>query len=484
VVERTGIDPHLFVVLGATGDLMRRKLMPALFQLAAAPGLAEKVALVGAARGELTDDAFRAIVHRSLDDAKIPGNDPRRAWVKDRVFYQRLDPAAPRPFEALAGRLTAVEASTGLPGNRVFYLALPVPAVEPTVAALGAAGLARSRGWTRLVVEKPFGQDLASAQALNAAIHRAFDEGQVYRIDHYLGKETVQNLLVFRFANTLFETAWNRDRIDGVEITVAEALGVEDRSGYYDSAGALRDMVQNHLTQLVTLTAMEVPAVLGADAVRNEKVKVLQAIRPMAPDRAVFGQYGPSSPGGADGYGAAPGVAPGSTTETFVALRLSIDNWRWQGVPFLLRTGKRLPAKSTRIVVRFRRPPVAFFPDDGSDGMRPNSLTIYVQPDEGFTLAFELKAPGHPLTIRTHTMHFRYAEAFGPLEDGYQTLLADLMRGDQTLFVRADEVEAAWAIYDPLLAHRPPLEPYPAGSAGPKAAETIARDAGYTWSDG
>ncbi len=484
MVERAGIPPHLFVVLGATGDLMRRKLLPALFQVSADDALRDKVVLLGAARAPLDDEKFRSLVDDAITDAGVPADDQRRSWADERVHYQRLDPAHGLSFRDLAARVTDLERSHGLPGNRIFYLAVPLDAVDPMVRGLGEAGLGQGPGWTRLVVEKPFGRDLPSAETLNRTLHGVFDESQIYRIDHYLGKETVQNLLVFRFANTLFESLWNRDRIDCVEITVAESLGVEERSGYYESAGALRDMVQNHLTQLLTLTAMEVPAVLSPDAVRNEKVKVLQAIAPPGPDNIVLGQYGAGTVDGAAvrGYRQEDGVAPDSTIETYVAMKLEVQNWRWTGVPFLLRTGKRLASKSTRIVVSFRRPPVAFFPTTEPAELRPNTLTITVQPDEGFDLSFEIKSPGHDLIMKTHKMHFRYAEAFGPLADAYQTLLTDLMRGDPTLFVRADEVEAAWRLYTPLLDHRPETEIYPAGSAGPAQADALAGRFGYRWS--
>jgi glucose-6-phosphate 1-dehydrogenase len=484
MVEGTGIEPHLFVVLGATGDLAHRKLLPALFHVVADAGLRERIALLGVARAPLDDEAFRQATRKALADAGIAPGTPAGAWDDSRLHYQRLDPADGFDFAALARRIAEVETAHRLPGNRVFYLALPVDAVGAALAGLGAAGLAGAPGWTRVVIEKPFGHDFDSARSLNAAAHRWFDEGQIYRIDHYLGKETVQNLLVFRFANTLFESLWNRDRIDGVEITVAESLGVEERADYYEGAGALRDMVQNHLTQLLTLTTMEVPAVLDADAVRNEKVKVLQSVSPLRPEEAVFGQYSAGTVDGvpAKAYRSEDGVAPTSTTETYVALHLQIANWRWQGVPFLLRTGKRLGEKSTRIVVSFRRPPVAFFPTTDPSEMRANTLTITLQPDEGFELSFELKPPGHTLGMQTHRMHFRYAEAFGPLEDAYHTLLTDLMRGDQTLFVRSDEVEAAWRLYSPLLEHRPAVIEYPAGSDGPADADALAGRVGGHWS--
>ena len=483
MVQRSGILPHLVVVLGATGNLMQHKLLPALFHVSADETLRDRVVLLGVARAPLDDRSFRQQVHGSLTAAGIAPDDQRRSWADERVHFQRLWPANEGGFEKLAERVRELERTHGLPGNRIFYLAIPLDAVGEAVAQLGASGLTRTPGFARLVVEKPFGRDLASAEALNRAIHEVFDESQVYRIDHYLGKETVQNLLVFRFANTLFESLWNRDRVDAVEITVAEQVGVEERAGYYAEAGAVRDMVQNHLTQLLTLVAMEVPATLEPDAVRNEKVKVLHAVRRLEPDDVVLGQYGPGVVDGqhVKGYREEDGVAPDSMTETYAALRLTVANWRWMGVPFLLRTGKRLRAKSTRIVVSFHRPPVSFFPGE-PDGLRPNRLTITLQPDEGFDLTFELKPPGHELTMQTHRMHFRYAEAFGPLADAYQTLLADIMRGDPTLFVRADEVEAAWRIYSPLIERPPPLRVYAAGSAGPAEADRLAQAAGVDWS--
>ncbi len=481
------VDRHLFVVFGATGDLLRRKLLPALYEVAgslAGPGVPFQI--LGVARQALSDEAYRQICTEALVAAGAAPRAAARRWVAARVRYCSLGAGAPADFARLANRIEEVEKAAGLAGHRVFYLALPAEAIPSVVAGLGGAGLARSAGWSRLVVEKPFGTDLASAERLNRELHRFFDERSIYRIDHYLGKETVQNLLVFRFANMLFESVWNRDRISHVEITVAEALGVEERATYYDQSGALRDMVQSHLTQLLTLTAMEVPARLEADAVRNEKVKVLASVEPIRPDDVVRGQYAAGRAGRSRlrAYRNEPGIRRGSTTETFVALRLRLNNWRWQGVPFFLRTGKRLPEKRTEIVVHFRRPPVWFFPGPSVADVVANRLTITLQPDEGFEIAFELKRPGHAITLETHRLHFLYSEAFGPLADAYQTLLVDLMRGDPTLFVRADEVEAAWAVYAAVLARPPPLRAYPAGTWGPPEAERLAEELGHHWSDG
>ena len=478
------VDRHLFVVFGATGDLMRRKLLPALHQAGTALGGATPpFLLLGVARQGLDETAYRRQAVAALVAGGVRRPEATR-WAARFVRYLSLGAESAADYERLRRTVERLEADEHLPGNRVFYLALPSGAIPGVVRALGQAGLARGPGWTRLVIEKPFGTDLASARQLNEELHREFDERSIYRIDHYLGKETVQNLIVFRFANMLFESVWNRDRISHVEITVAEALGVEDRATYYDRSGALRDMVQSHLTQLLSLTAMEVPSTLDADAVRNEKVKVLDSIEPLRPQDVVRGQYAPARAGRRRlrGYREEPGIRRSSTTETFVALRLRLNSWRWQGVPFFLRTGKRLPEKRTEIVVHFRRPPVWFFRGSSAGEIAANTLTITLQPDEGFELAFEIKRPGHAIDLETHRLHFLYSEAFGPLEDAYQTLLVDLMRGDPTLFVRADEVEAAWRVYAPILERPPPLRRYPAGSWGPKEADRLPRELGHAWS--
>ncbi|MCI4331924.1 MAG: glucose-6-phosphate dehydrogenase [Thermoplasmata archaeon] len=475
---------HLLVVFGATGDLMQRKLLPALHSVA--PVGDAPFVVVGVARQPLDEPGFRAQCVASLtSDGSVPTGDAA-AWAARHLHYVSVGAGAPEDYQRLSGELERIEREEALPGNRVLYLALPAAAFPPTIEGLGSAGLHRSKGWTRLVVEKPFGRDLASARALNALVHQFFAETQVYRIDHYLGKETVQNLLVFRFANMLFESAWNRDRVDCVEITVAEDLGVEHRAGYYETAGALRDMVQNHLMQLLTLTAMAVPAQYEADQIRNEKVKVLRSLEAIRPEEAVFGQYGPGTVGAAavPGYREEPGVNPTSTTETYVALRLKINNFRWQGVPFFLRTGKRLPTKTTYIHVHFRSPPVWFFPATSPGEITANSLRIMVQPDEGFELAIEVKKPGHEIALQTQRMHFQYSEVFGPLADAYQTLILDVMRGDQTLFVRADEVEESWRLIAPLLEHPPALRPYPAGAWGPTESTALVTPGGHHWTEG
>ena len=470
-VRKSSADPCLFVIFGATGDLMRRKLLPALHQLIGDGLLPDRCHILGVGRDEkLTDERFRRQARAALAEAGPKTPQKARRWCDACVDYQGIGTGGAADYERLAARIAEIERRRGLRGNRVLYLALPPAAFPGTIEALGKAGLNRSKGWTRLVIEKPFGHDLASARALNALVHRYFDEAQVYRIDHYLGKEAVQNLLAFRFGNALFESAWNRDHIESVRITVAEELGIEHRAAYYEQTGALRDMVQNHLTQLLTLTAMEVPAAFQADSIRFEKVKVLRSVAPIRDDAVVFGQY---APGKAErkklpGYRQEPGVAARSHTETFVSLRLEIDNWRWQGVPFRLCTGKRLARQATEITIDFRRPPVALFRSLDGCATHTNVLVITLQPDEGFDLSFEVKAPAERFTLQTQHMTFRYAEAFGKSRSrGYETLLLEVVQGDQTLFVHADEAEASWRLYAPLLRKRWPLRSYPAGGPGP-----------------
>ncbi len=467
-------EPHLFVVFGASGDLARRKLLPAFYRLQQREGFGKMCRVLGVARRPWDDATFRAKAAEALIEAGIDP-DEVKAWCSQHLSYQQVD----GDFEPLADRIAEIEETGGLPGNRVFYLALPPGVFVPTIEGLAVAGLADGPGWRRLVIEKPFGHDLASARALNGAVHQVFDEREVYRIDHYLGKETVQNLLVFRFANALFENAWTRDRIEQVQITVAEEVGVEDRAGYYDSAGATRDMLQSHLAQLLTLTAMEPPARFDADAIRDEKVKVLRSLRPVDPARAVFGQYVAGSIRGEPVPGYADEVGAPSSTETAVAIEVFVDSWRWEGVPFLLRTGKRFPTRRSVIVVTFREPPISLFGPDHAGHARPNVLVLTIQPDEGFELTVDVKTPGDGMDLDTVSFRFSYADEFGEIPDAYETLIADVIIGDQTLFVRSDEVEEAWAVFEPLLADHPDPDGYTAGSWGPAAMASLAGD--HAW---
>ena len=401
---------------------------------------------------DMDDTRFRKLAREVIEEATSD-------WCDACLHYRSLN-------ENLADDIVKLEKENNLPGNRVYYLALPPDAFGPTVELIGRSGLNKSAGWTRLVVEKPFGRDLQSAQELNALIHSFFDESQIYRIDHYLGKETVQNLLVFRFANPVFESLWNRNHIDNVLITVAEELGVEKRAGYYDETGALRDMVQNHLTQVLSLIAMEVPARLDAEAVRDEKAKVLRSIAPIKKEDVVFGQY--------YGYREEPGVPKDSQAETLVALKLDIVNWRWNRVPFYLRTGKRLAKQTSEIAITFRRPPVSVFEPFGSScEVQNNVLLITIQPDEGFNLRFQVKSPGQPVKLATQELDFHYSEAFSSIPEGYETLLQDILVGEQSLFVRADWIELSWRLYDPLLKSPPDIHFYEPGSWGPPEADRL-----------
>lgn len=474
-------EPTVIVIFGGTGDLSQRKLLPALARLDEAGKLHQSTQIVGVGRGALTDEAFRAEAKASLQAAGIQNQVV--ANTVGRVHYQRLGDGTPQDYRALKTRLQALEDAQKLPGNRVFYMSLPPGAFQPTALGLGEVGLNQGSGWTRLVVEKPFGSDLPSAQALNKLVHQYFREDQIYRIDHYLGKETVQNLLVFRLANAFIESSWNRERIDAVQITVSEDLGVGTRAEYYDHSGALRDMLQNHITQLLTLVAMEVPASFSAKAIRYEKVKVLNSISPINLEDVVRGQYTAGDINGTRvlGYLDEEGVPKNSQTETFVAMKLFIDSWRWQGVPFYVRTGKRMPHKTTQIMVRYRGAPIGFFGESGSEH-NSNILSITLQPDEGFSFYLAIKAPGSPPRLEQVPLRFNYDEHFhGEIPDSYQTLLLDVINGDQTLFVHAEEVEESWRLYTPVFNNPPPVRDYRAGTWGPREAQALAIPESELW---
>ena len=487
-------EPCVVVIFGASGDLARRKLLPALYALALEHRLPVGLAVLGVARRPMSDEAFRREMREAVAAHGRTGTPEGAEWdaFAEGLAYHALDYHDPHAYAGLAARLAQIAAGRGSPGNALYYLATP-PSVFPTVVTrLGETGLARpARGWRRIVIEKPIGHDLGSARALNAVIAGSFDEGQVYRIDHYLGKETVQNILVFRFANGIFEPLWNRNHVDHVQITVAESLGVEGRGAYYEEAGALRDMVQSHLLQLLCVVAMEPPATFAADHVRDEKTKVLRALRPIRPDEvervAVRGQYGPGAIMGkpVPGCREEPGVSPTSTTETYAALRLGLDNWRWAGVPFYLRSGKRLTRRVTEVAIEFRRPPQLLF-GPHVDRLLPNSLVLRIQPDEGIALRFAAKLPVQEFELRPVTMDFRYGTSFGMAPpEAYERLLLDAMRGDPTLFARADWVEAAWEVLAPIqaawAAGPAKLATYEAGSAGPRAADELLEREGRAW---
>ena len=486
-MEEKEHDKHVFVIFGATGDLTSRKLLPSLYQLSEHGILQDKSLILGVARSQDYDDAsFRAWAADALEKAGFSKEDQVTSWCDKCLLYQSIGSGSLEDYKKLASRIKELEKTMDMPGNRAFYLALPPHAFPNTIKGLGESGLNRSDGWTRLVLEKPFGRDLDTAKELNSLVHSYFDESQIYRIDHFLGKETVQNLLVFRFSNSLFEPLWNRDHVESVQITVSEDLGVEKRAAYYEKAGALRDMVQNHLTQRMTLVAMETPVAFDAEAIRNEKVKVLSQIVPLEQNDIVYGQYDKGKIEGHNvaGYTHEPGVSGDSDTETFVALCMKIANWRWQDVPFYLRTGKRMPKRLTQIAVNFHCPPVSIFkPFESSCTLEPNVLVITIQPDEGFDLQFHVKAPGSPISLTTQKLQFRYSDVFGPhIHDAYETLLLDMLSGDQTLFVRSDEVEEAWRLYTPLLENKHDINSYPAGSWGPSESEQLLiKDGSRAW---
>ena len=487
-------DPSVMVIFGGTGDLASKKLLPALYNLAKQRLLPPGFAMVGAAIDDLSDDAFRkraadAITQHSrtqpIDQTVL------QAFLQT-VFYNKVDFSKLEDFKVLKNKLEQLENQRHTGGNKVYYCATPPPTYETIVEQLKSSGMTGRPGFDRIVVEKPFGSDFKSARELNKILQTVFHEDSVYRIDHYLGKETVQNILAFRFANSIFEPVWNTNLIDHVEITAAEEIGVEMRGGYYDKAGALRDIVQNHALQLLALTAMEPPVAFDANAVRDEKVKVLRAIRPIedgdVAHATVRGQYAKGWVLGekVEGYREEKNVATGSLTETFAALRLFIDNWRWAGVPFYIRAGKRMPKRATEIRIQFKKPPHLTFGRDAAKELDANAITLKIQPEEGISLRFGAKVPSAGVKLRSVTMDFEYATSFlVEVPEAYERLLLDCMIGDPTLFTRADEVEAAWKLIDPIETawrdDRPPLHTYESGTWGPPAAAKLLEADGREW---
>jgi glucose-6-phosphate 1-dehydrogenase len=493
-LERLPVHPTQLVIFGATGDLARRKLLPALYNLAHEGALPERFELIGVARRDQEHEDFRAIARESIErfSRRKPDSDVLEGLLEDMRYV-------PGPFDddgvyaELDRTLREFDQAAGHALNRIFYLST-APEFFPVIAGkLGAAGLNQAPdAEVRIVIEKPFGYDLASARQLNARLLEVFEESQIFRIDHYLGKETVQNLMALRFANALFEPVWNRNFIDHVQITAAEDIGIEGRAGYYEHAGALRDLVQNHMMQLLALLAMEPPTAFEANRLRDEKLKVLEAIVPptieTAPSMTVRAQYGPGVVGGksAPGYLEEEGVAPDSRTETYAALRLHVSNWRWAGVPFYLRTGKRLARKVTEIAVILKPVPHMAFQSSGSVGVQANQIVLTVQPDEGVSVSIGAKIPGPRMRIRPVNMEFRYGTAFlSESPEAYERLILDAMRGDATLFTRNDEIEALWGIIDPILTAwkqdvTTPIPQYPSGSAGPEDSGALL-EGGRKW---
>lgn len=486
------------VIFGAAGDLTKRLIVPALYNLACAKLLPEQFAVTGVDLAEHTNDDWHRSLHDMLNEfekSESDGKIDEQAWnyLKSRMTYLRGDLTDPQTYEKLKAKLAEQDARSS--GNYLFYLAVADRFFGTVIEHLGQSRLAceQNGSWRRVVIEKPFGDDLASAQALNRQILNILRENQIYRIDHFLGKETVQNIMMFRFANGIFEPLWNRDRIDHVQITVAESVGVERRGKFYEKTGALRDMVPNHVFQLVAMTAMEAPNSFHADAVRAEKAKVIEAIQICTPEEvanaAVRGQYGPGQIDGqaVRGYRQEPDVAPDSLVETYVAVKLAIENWRWSGVPFYVRTGKRMSGRKTQIAIRFRETPAALFRDTPARVLMPNWLLLRIQPDEGIALEFGAKIPGPIVKLGDVRMDFKYEDYFGMAPNtGYETLLYDVMIGDATLFQRADNIEAGWAVVQPILDYWSENKPqkfpnYAAGSEGPACAEELLTRDGRCW---
>lgn len=496
-----GKRPHACVmtIFGASGDLTKRKLIPALYNLALENRLPERFAVVGYARSEMIHEAFREKMREAVSEFSRTGLKDEAVWQQfaSTLYYVRGGYEDHEGYQSLKEFIDGFDRGGRVLPGRVFYLATPPDLYGKVIERISAAGLAPKETdgepRTRVIIEKPFGADLDTARELNRRVHGALDEKQVYRIDHYLGKETVQNIMVFRFANAVFEPIWNRRYVDHVQITAAESVGVENRGGYYEEAGVVRDMFQNHLLQLLCLTAMEPPVALSADAVRDEKGKLLKSVRPVAPEEvagvAVRGQYGPGKIGGkeAAGYRQEPGVARESVTVTYAAIKLFIDNWRWEGVPFYLRSGKRMSKRVTEIAIQFKRPPLLLFKSHAVEVVNPNVLVMRIQPDEGVSLTFEVKPPGPDMLIHPLSLDFKYEQAFGNSSpEAYETLLEDCIEGDSTLFTRRDWVESAWSLMDPITQawerSRPKDFPnYESGSWGPKEADEFIQRDGRHW---
>ncbi len=494
--DSTPAGPCVLVIFGASGDLTRRLLMPAIYHLKRSGLLPEAFAIAGIARREMTAAQFRDGLRKGFDDLSGENLDQTDwDWLAQRMQYLAGNLDDPATYQRLGKLLGDIDRKSGTGGNYLFYFAIPAGEFGQVVQQLGAAGLVRQPPgqWRRVVIEKPFGNDLESAKELNCLLWKYLDESQIFRIDHYLGKETVQNIMVMRFANGLFEPLWNRNYIDHVQITVAESIGIGTRGSFYDATGALRDMVPNHLFQVLTLIAMEPPSCFEANATRNEKEKILDAIQSFSPDRlhsdVVRAQYAAGTVNGKSfpAYREEPDVDRGSSTETYVALRLMVDNWRWAGVPFYLRTGKALAARKSQVIVRFKEAPLTLFRDTPVDRMTNNDLTLMIQPDEGVSLRFGAKIPGPDVRIGDVEMRFKYSEYFQTqATTGYETLLYDCMMGDASLFQRADTIESAWRIIQPVLDawkgnRSDPLPLYPAGSDGPEEADIMIGRNGRRW---
>ncbi len=491
------VPPCAIVIFGASGDLSKRKLLPSLYRLFYERRISQNFAVIGSSRTPMSDDQFREKMRESvskfLEDAPFD-EDVWKSFAQT-LFYVPGDINKPESYEDLREKLNGVEISHQTAGNVLFYLSTQPSYYAEAVLALGEHKLNQGNGWRRVIIEKPFGHDLQSARKLNEEIHKVFDESEVYRIDHYLGKETVQNILAFRFGNSMFEPLWNRSYVDHVQITAAESIGVEGRGGYYQEAGALRDMIQNHLSQVMATVAMEPPSLFDASNVRDERAKLLRAVRVVKPDQvsqyAVAGQYGPAVVGGQSlpGFRQEPSVSPDAQTDTYAAVTFLIDNWRWAGVPFYIRSGKRLPKRVTDIAIQFKAPPLGLFTQETKTGpreVRPNLLVVRIQPEEGISLRFLSKSPGSGMRVRPVSMDFNYGSSFGErTPTAYETLLVDAMVGDATLYTRQDMVDASWQIVQPILdvwAHTKFDFPnYPAGSWGPKASDEMLARQGHVW---